>query len=262
MATMLFWLQKKDDDIDIDTMILKSELNKEKYMYSYDEGDIEYFKDVLKSCKADKNMLSKIIPVGNLDFVQMFLLEVYGTKNMYPIEVPNVLREERFLKRRYSIVKKERLPKEGYYFTKYVSRLKSFSHVGMIEFLQNDSDFLKDGLYQVSEVVDILSEYRCFVHHDRLVAVNYYDGNPSVFPDFDDIKLMIKNYTKDSTRPEAYAMDIAIISGRGTAILEVHPWVSIGLYGYVFDTSLPHCYKDGFLYYVETNKNITEYGEP
>ncbi len=54
-------------------------------------------------------------------------------------------------------------------------------------------------------------------------------------------------------------MDIAVIRDRGTAILEVHPWVSVGLYGYMFGSSLPYCYRDGFEYYINSNKEISEW---
>ena len=64
---------------------------------------------------------------------------------------------------------------------------------------------------------------------------------------------------RDQDRPKAYTMDIAVIRDRGTAILEVHPWVSVGLYGYMFGGSLPYCYRDGFEYYIKTNKEISEW---
>lgn len=261
---MLFWLQKEfNNKIDIDTIILQEELDRQKFNHSYVIDDMRHYECLLNTNISEKENLEKVISVGSLDFVQMILSRIHNVNCMNPIEVPDVLREDRFLKRKYSIVPKNKLPKEGYYFTKYVSKLKVFSHTGMIETLQYTDEgkepFLKEGLYQVSEVVEILSEYRCFVQNDKLFAINYYDGDCTVFPDVTEIKSMIGNYMRDPDRPKAYTIDIAVIRDRGTAILEVHPWVSVGLYGYMFGSSLPYCYRDGFEYYINVNKEIKEW---
>lgn len=253
---MRFVLQKqKNKPIDIDTRILLDELDKQKYIHTY---------ETVSECDwAKREKWKDVIPVGDLDFVGSFLRDVHGVQNMNPIEVPEVLRQDRFLKRKYAIVDLADLPKSGMYFTKYVSKLKVFSHVGPIETLQYTDEgkepFLKPGLYQVSEVVDILAEYRCFVHDDKLIAINYYDGDCRVFPDVKEIERMVGMYMLDKDRPRAYTMDIAVIRDRGTAILEVHPWVSVGLYGYMFGSDLPYCYRDGLQYYIEKNKKVEKY---
>lgn len=254
---MEFWLQNNND---IDIKILKNELDLSinKITNNYEFNTKENFNEILKL----NNIKNKydIIPVGDLDFIKNFLLKVYNINNMNPIEVPLVLRKKEFLKRDYKILDKNDLPKNGYYFTKYVSKLKIFSHTGMIESLQytnnNKNEFLKDGLYQVSEVVDIISEYRIFVHNDKIIGINYYDGNFTIMPNIEEINNMINEYKKDIDRPKAYTIDIAIIKDRGTAILEIHPFVSVGLYGYMFSESLLYCYRDGFEYYKKINKKI------
>ena len=261
---MLFWLQKElNNKIDIDTTILQEELDRQKFNHSYVIDNMRHYEYLLNTDIHDKENLEKVIPVGSLDFVQMILSKIHNVNRMNPIEVPDVLREDRFLKRKYSIVPKNQLPKKGYYFTKYVSKLKVFSYTGMIETLQYTDEgkepFLKEGLYQVSEVVNILSEYRCFVQNDKLVSINYYDGDCTVFPDITEVKAMVGNYMRDPDRPKAYTLDIVVIRGRGTAILEVHPWVSVGLYGYIFGSCLPYCYRDGFEYYINSNKEIREW---
>lgn len=256
---MLFWLESRDNELDIDVAILKDNIN-HNFQHTYSVLDINEANDYLDSMS---DIIKNVIPVGTIDFVGQFLNKVHGVKTMNPIEVPDVLRQYRYLKRKYSIVDRSELPAEGYYFTKYVSKLKVFTHIGLIETLRDTADnnvpFLQDGLYQVSEVVDILAEYRCFVHNDNLVAINYYDGDCTVFPDVSLIKTMISNYMLDGSRPKAYTMDIAVIKNRGTAILEVHPWVSVGLYGYMFGSSLPYCYRDGLYYYIICNKEIKKW---
>lgn len=252
---MEFLLQKENGDFDIDVRILKEELDKQKFAHSYHTCSLGDLIALFDSGSGDK--LTGIIPVGTLEFVQMFLSDVHGVSNMNPIEVPDVLRQDRFLKRKYSIIPREKLPESGYFFVKFVSKLKEFSYTGLIEHLGRDTGVeLKDGMYQVSEVVDIESEYRCFIHDDKLVAVNHYDGKCDVLPDMTLIKAAIGNYMREPTRPKAYTIDVAVIKGRGTAVLEVHPWVSVGLYGYLWGSDLPSCYRDGFLWYVERNTAI------
>lgn len=250
---MKFLLQKEDSGLDIDVHILKDNLDRQKYLHSYEYRN----RKEMSSYSENKY----VVPVGDLDFMGAYLRNCYGITQMNPIEVPEILRQPSFLKRDYSIVDRSDLPKEGTYFVKYVSKLKEFSYSGMIERLQDvkvgEQFFLKEGLYQVSEVVEILSEYRCFVHEDRLVAIHHYDGNFRIFPDISLIISAVQTYIRDDTRPKAYTMDVAVIKDRGTAILEIHPWVSVGLYGYDFDNSLPYCYRDGLQWYIEQNTSLT-----
>lgn len=251
---MLFLLQTEYNDLDIDMYILKEELKKQHYIHN--SLDI-----TLETLMNNFNHYNKeAITVGTLDFVGFWLKEKFGIQNMNPIEVPNELRKDKYLKRKYSIRKKEDLPKSGYYFTKYVSKLKEFTHIGQIENLQVDKEpFLKDGLYQVSEVVDILAEYRVFVQNDEVKYIAWYDGKPVVQLDMSLLLEMIGIYSLSDSRPNAYTMDIAVIKDRGTAILEVHPWVSVGLYGYMLGSYLPYAYRDGLDYYKNINKEITVY---
>jgi len=256
---MKFILQKESEKVDIDTRILQDELNNQKSFHSYTYGKITDF----DSGSIKNNEFNNTIPVGDLNFVSAFLNKHHGIMQMNPIEVPDVLRKDEFLKRKYSIIEKKNLPKTGYYFTKYVSQLKVFSYTGRIETLHYEDTgkepFLKEGLYQLSESVDMVSEYRCFVHNDKLISINYYDGDCTVFPDTDLLKRAILMYQLDPDRPEAYSIDLAVIRDRGTAILEIHPWVSVGLYSYIFGSNLPYCYRDGFLWYVEKNKDIQKF---
>lgn len=251
-----FWLQQYSDSLDLDIHILQENLSKQKYEYI----DISELSDRIDSNSLEE--LKDIVPVGDLDFVELFLSKVYSINKMNPIEIPDILRSDEFLKRKYSIVTKENLPKDGYYFVKYVSRLKQFSYTGFIERLHNSPDansFLKPGLYQVSEVIDIISEYRCFVHNDQIVGIHYYDGKSDIFPDINLIKVAIARYSTQDYCPRSYTIDIAITRHKDTCILEVHPWVSVGLYGYMFECWLPYCYSGGFDWYVNCNKELTTF---
>lgn len=261
---MMFWVQEsKDKHSDLDSMYLMQELDSDRQEYiQLSESSIRQL-----DISQDPRYYESIIPVGNLKFVQTALSKIHGIDHMNPIEVPEILRRYEFLKRKYSILRSKDLPKEGYYFVKNASKLKDFSYTGEISYIHegpkneycvhfNDSD-----LYQLSEAVSILSEYRVFVHHDEIIGIHHYDGDCTIFPQMGVVLSMISTYCYDDSRPRAYTMDIAIIRDRGTALIEIHPWVSVGLYGYIFSESLPYCYRDGFRYYVEVNKPIKEYKE-
>lgn len=140
--------------------------------------DVIYAKydDMDKILKNSKLPLKDITPISSIMFVEKFLKEVHGIDCMNPIEIPPVLRKKKYLKRRYAMLNKSNLPTSGYYFLKYASKLKDFTYSGLIDFLPkedlgNGEPYLKDGKYVISEVVDILSEYRCFVLQDKIEAI-------------------------------------------------------------------------------------------
>lgn len=244
---MFFLLQKEKEQLeDIEVLSNKIILDTQKYTHKYELTSLENMSLNIKE-------YDRTIPIGTLEFVKKFLNNYYEINELNPIEVPDVLRKDKYLKRKYSILPKDELPDFGYYFLKYVSKLKEFYHIGLIDNLKEN--YCKDGLYQLSEYVEILSEYRVFVLNDEIQAIQFYNGDCTIFPDTNLIKEMIMLYKLDNERPLAYTMDIAIIENRGTAILEVHPHTSVGLYGYI-SSSLPYSYRCGIDYYKEHNKKL------
>lgn len=261
---MFFILQKEGKYIDsVEVFNLKEILDKQKFIHEYTFMKKDDF--LQGKTFMQKYDMKNAIPVGTIEFVQAYLKIFHGIENMNPIEVPEVLRHNKYLKRQYSIIDKSELPKSGYYFTKYVSQLKQFSHTGYIENLRSESYekniCLKKGLYQVSEVVNILSEYRCFILQDKIIGIQYYDGDCTIFPNKKDIELlqeMVLRYTLDKTRPESYTFDVGIIKDKGLALIETHPVVSVGTYG-MTNSSLPYCYKFGLEWYIKHNTPINVY---
>ena len=262
---MFFILQKEDkyNDLDIDILTLKQELNKQRYQHEYTTMNLKDFDDGVKF--PDRMNIKNAIPVGSLEFVGAYLKLVHNIKRMNPIEIPNEMRLDKFINRKYSIVEKNELPKSGYFFTKYASELKVFSHTGRIETLQHEDDgkepFIKDGLYVVSEVVNILSEYRCFILDDEIKGIQYYDGNPTIMPtpeDINKLKEMVLRYSINPARPKAYTLDVAIIKDKGLSILECHPFCSVGLYGLV-GSFLPYAYRYGLDWYINHNLELEKY---
>lgn len=261
---MQFILQKESEFEDGDIFNLRVLLKGQKFQHSFTTEGIDFFEGAAK----ESEKLKEAIPVGSLDFVGTYLKYVYGIDNMNPIEVPKVLCREDFLRRMYSIIPlKELLTKKGFFFTKYASALKYFSHTGLVEQLSAGygeyNNFLKEGYYVFSEVVDIMAEYRVFVLNDEIKAIQFYDGDPLVMPSSEELKQlqkMVMMYQMDNTRPMAYSLDVAILrentaKGRGLAILECHPFACLGLYGF-YSSSLPYCYRNGLDWYIKHNTPV------
>lgn len=116
-------------------------------------------------------------------------------------------------------------------FVKPYDKLKHFpsgvlrnpSSIGMFF-----SDIADDFDVMTSEVVDMVTEYRCFVKHDNLVGIKNYIGNFLLFPDVSKIMRMIIDY-RDS--PSAYTLDVAVTDKGETILIECNDGWSVGSYG-------------------------------
>lgn len=195
------------------------------------------------------------IPVGSLEFVSKWLHRFHNVEHLNPIEVPEVLRKPEFLLRKYAICPKEELPHMGRFFFKCVESLKrGFAGVGELSDIETRFE-LKNGLYVISEPIEIASEFRVIVLNDNILDIRCYDGNPLIFPDSTSIKKMVLTYMNDTKRPKAYTLDVAV-TPIGTAILEVHPFVSVGTYGH-YSSDLPFLYWHGIEYYKTINKKLS-----
>jgi hypothetical protein len=203
------------------------------------------------------------IPLGTIPFVTLFLNIFKGIEKMNPIEVPNCLRTDEFLKRKYSIVEGRNVPKEGNYFVKNVSNLKSFTHWGSVDrlFLSPDAitgkNIIKDDeLYQVSEIIDIISEYRVYFIDGKVYDIAYYNGHPCVFPDTALIEKANLIYSLQKDYPKSYTMDVAV-NKEGTCIIEVHPMFSCGIYSTVLGPNFLGGYFDSMKYVTQYNTPIS-----
>ena len=202
------------------------------------------------------------IPVGSIEFVHKYLKTIYGINYMHPIEIPDCLRLSHLLLRDYKIVEYNDIPKEGEYFIKDVSQLKTMTYCGDMRSLPKDA-MNKTHLYQVSNVLDIMAEYRVIVIDNKIYGIQFYDGEPTIMPtpkEIDKIKEMTIRYSIDKHCPMAYAMDVAVTKtedeqGRNLALIEICPTVSCGLYG-CRGSFLPRMYELGFQWYVEHNVPI------
>lgn len=180
-----------------------------------------------------------VVPVGSVEFVQDYFERLFS-KTIKPINIPEVLLDYEFTGRKvFNGIEKD-INKE--YFVKSNDKIKSFTEI---------TKKAPIGNYQISELIDFESEYRCFIYKDELVGIKNYTGDFKIFPDIVQIDSMIKTYKK--TAPIAYTLDVGIFKNK-TLIIEVHDFFSCGLYGFDDHRLLPYMFFRWFNEFKEKNK--------
>lgn len=214
------------------------------------------FEKVKHRLNTNPDRYKDYYPFGTIPFIE-YWLKHYHNKKMRPIEVPSILRTEEFLKRDYKVLKKSELPKLGNYFVKNVDKLKAGSFTGNIMswHISYGEEYNDDSLFVLSSIIDIQSEWRVYVIGGEIKNISNYDGNPTIFPDINIINKMISIFIATGQAPKSFSLDIAV-TDKGTAILEIHPFTSIGLYNTLWDESLIQAYKDGIDWYINTNYTL------
>lgn len=181
-----------------------------------------------------------MIPIGSLEYVFSYLERYQSVKKsqIRPINIPIPLREVTFAGRELYVAKKEDIPTPSYLFIKSNEAYKGFTDV-----VENTST-LPAGEYLVSEVVEMDSEWRAFVQNGELVGLQHYLGDFLLFPDVSKLKEMINAY---QDAPRSYTLDIGV-ANKTTMVIEVHPFVSCGLYGFHDYKRLPNMMIQGYLH--------------
>jgi hypothetical protein len=259
-----FLIQNDPGTLDFETMIVKDLLENEKYTHDFSEMGINELKYRIES----ENIATTLIPIGTIEFVSLYIKYAYGVETMNPIEIPKYLRTEEFLKRKYEIVTYDKIPKAGEWFIKDVSRLKKF---GMVldttyqlpkdVFDEPKTEFdtslrlNKNHLYQVSEVFDIQSEYRVYVIDGKIQAISHYNGNPLILPDVNLIQKAVMLIECHEKWLKSYTIDV-MVGSKGTAIVEIHNFTSVGLYSTLWGTNLLYAYRDGIDYLTHDNRQM------
>lgn len=185
-----------------------------------------------------RDLLSPCIPVGSVEFVHTFLKEFHGFEPQ-PLYIPEQLRGFTGRDMYFDEVVSESdalIKSYGRMFAKESGVVKGYTGlVGSVEEIPDDIGFV-----HLSEEVDILSEYRVFVHRKEVMGIHHYSGDVMVLPNIGDIWRMVEAF-EDS--PIAYTLDVAVIKGvpkmdnrsgkyEQTVVIECHNLYSCGLYGF------------------------------
>lgn len=189
------------------------------------------------------------IPIGSVEFVITYLEEHFGFIPK-PQNIPEELLIKEFLKRKVEYLSKEKIQiGKNKMFVKSADKIKKFADI-----VSHESD-IPEGNCMVSELIDIVSEWRAFIYREKLVGLQNYSGDFTVFPNVPLIKKMISEY---KNAPVAYTLDVGINSKDGTFIIEVHDFFSCGLYGFADLKILPNMFINWFNEYILKNMEISK----
>lgn len=189
------------------------------------------------------------IPVGSVEFVSECIKNGYNI-NLKPKNVPEIL-----------------FPFAG----------RKIKNSNKIEYLTEyrDNIFIKsnniikcnfNGIYdknldifdenftnvQISDLINIVSEYRCFVFNNKLIGCKNYCGDYTMLPKFEVINKMINVYKNQA--PASYTLDVGITDNNKTCVIEVHDFFSCGLYGFDNYDKLPYMFSQWFYELVNKKK--------
>ena len=259
-----FLIQKDNiSTFDLEKNMLLSEIKKSHGLHTMKE---------LALSEINEN-LENLIPVGTIEFVSKYMNVYYGLGKENPIEIPEYLLTDEFLKRKYKIIKGGELPRKGYWFIKNAETLKNLSYIGELEWFLYDEMFeepktkydstiriKKDELYILSSNFSPKSEYRTYVFNGEIKSIAHYLGNPLLLPDVKLLKKAVKLINENEPFLKSYTVDLMINEDGETAIIEIHNFTSCGIYTNTISEDLPWAYKQGIEYLIYDNsKRIKEF---
>lgn len=241
-----FILQTYNGNISHDFVFQLDEAIRYQNWYAGKEAHKVIYVDSLEDLDVETDF-REAVPVGSLEFVIGFVNKNFGfPKDCFiPLNIPRVLMVEKFLKRECQILFKNNIKIKEEMFIKSATKYKAFLDI------TSNIESLPEGKFLVSEKVDIESEWRGFVFRGQLVGIQNYSGSFEVFPDVSLIKEMIKGY---KNAPNSYTIDVGV-NDSGTFIIEAHPFVSCGLYGFHDNRILPQMFMEGYDYFVNSASN-------
>lgn len=196
------------------------------------------------------------IPVGSLKFVFDYMRRYDHLSIPAPRNVPTSLFE--FAGR--SIVDAISWCKSEHARNVYVKGA-TFDPSG-VKPLSSPGTCLPDSLdvpVQVSDFLEILSEWRIFVFRGKVIGAQNYSGDPGMFPYRMAVQRMVKAFSQDPTSPPAWTLDVGItgIGPKKTVVVEVHDFFSCGLYGLNASTTVANMTEAWYQWYQKKEKSGT-----
>ena len=188
----------------------------------------------------------ELTPVGSVEFVSEFLRAFHpkAEEALRPLNVPerlfpfagrritDIRNRDDFLRFRDGIPGFQIMRPDLY--RKSNDKIKNDLN-GLVSYPYDATDFRSS---QVSEVIDIVSEWRAFVFRGEIRDLRNYSGDFTVFPDPERIRAMTDAYGDKA--PVAYTLDVAVTAGGETVVIECHRFFSCGLYGFSDHKLIPY----------------------
>jgi len=195
--------------------------------------------DTVKGFDFNHPNIDEDICIGSVEFTEMFF-------EACEVEIPKYVGYPESLIDNYDIMGRmvseckvsDMIDYEYPYFIKPSKEVKLFTG----DVITNDSQMnifrdyynvTDDTDVYVSEIVDFVSEYRCFVHNGELKGIQYYSGDFTVFPQIEVINTIKRVYEEGlSTKLSAYTIDVGVLSTCETVLVELNDMWAIGAYGF------------------------------
>ena len=217
---MKFLVQKINNEVVHDFSFTLIEAIRYRNWYNNSNEDEIIYTNDIKPC-----FIEDVVPIGSVEFVSYYL-KTYFNKQPKPINVPEEL--YLFADRRIVVGNEDSYITEQC-FAKSHDKIKRFADIIDVDCK------LDPGEYQFSDIINIDSEWRCFVFENKLVGLQNYSGDFTKFPNLITIEQMIQTYSK--VAPVSYTLDIGINHLNdnrinNTFVIEVHDLFSCGLYGF------------------------------
>lgn len=191
--------------------------------------------------RATPTANQKVIPVGTLDFAQKYL-----GRQILPIGIPTCL--SKYANRRfdYLTVTNPKISKgqlaiafdsfgTNTLFIKRADKLKQYTDI----IKRGRIPMLEPGIYLISENIEekdkapLDAEWRVFVYKGQARGCHIYSGNQFAAPPARFIDSAIQAMSANPEAPPAYTLDVATsFGGSNQYLIEVHNFVSCGLYGF------------------------------
>lgn len=173
---------------------------------------------------SKEEILDFDVCVGGIKFCNYILNKINKKKfiNPYPEQL------KKFLNRNIEVLTVSELQNKKYnkekFFKPFESKLFSTfisNNFKNIQDLENDSKIF------VSDILELLSEWRVYVQNSKIVLISNYLGEPTLFPDILTIEQMVKQF---SNCPCCYTLDVGVTL-KNTCLIEINDFYSIGNYG-------------------------------
>lgn len=245
-------------EIDINTKqpaadILTIYDNIQFHNWFYDENIKGYFSDIANTDRVSDTLQdyymgnsrvaesTNIIPVGGLNFVSAYL-----GKHIKPIDISRV--DRKFTGREIQILSYDEmtayLDRNGPRFIKSATKCKEFPagkyDKNSIESIEKSINYLhKSHKFMVSELINLLAEWRLFIHKGKILDCKQYMGSWESRFDEAFVKEMVASIPKSIIPYTSYTVDIGLTDANSTVLIEAHNFISCGLYGFEH----PNLYK-------------------
>jgi hypothetical protein len=228
-------------------------MNRKKVIYKFIDTEFDDNRFTKLNFKPEHK---NYVPIGSVDFVTAHL-QYFHNITPKPQNIPIDLLKPEFLQR--FVFNGTEREIEGVKFVKSNDKIKAYTEI------VNDSTDVPEGNYQISDVITIDSEWRAFIYQGKLVGLQNYCGEFTLFPQVSTIKKMIAEY---KSAPIAYTLDVGVINTPvrlgnyyrshfiDTFIIEVHDFFSCGLYGFADLAILPQMFQKWFYEYLNKNKTL------